>query len=301
LYLQERAFVIPTRPSFRIVGPAGQEITSLDAWLEYAAPKKREKHWRPRRSAMESARAWLDDRRGPVVPAEIAELLDSHRSTRAFRPELATPELVTRLDAFGGEHRNHDLVVVGDAKGGRTLVAIEAKADESFGDHTVAGYLDVCAKHDKDYPARVEAAQLAGKRLPRPSNARARIEQLCAALFGPAPANKPVAMVAKPLRYQLVTALAGALIEAQARNCAQAVLVVHEFLSDADPGRGLEGTSEAKVRRNEAAWRQFVAALGGDKRDDRGALNGPLQVPGGPRVPGSVTFLLGKAIRRLES
>jgi hypothetical protein len=125
---------------------------------------------------MESARAWLDHDTGPTVPAEITALLDSGQPTRAFLPELVIPELVTELDDFAREHRNHDLVVVGEAVEGRTLLAIEAKADESFGDYTVDGYLQVCAKRESEYPDKVNQARRAGRRIPRRSNARNRIE-----------------------------------------------------------------------------------------------------------------------------
>ena len=290
------------RPStFRIEGPAGQEITSLDDWLRYAPPKKGERHWRPGRSAMESARAWLDDGHGPTVPAEIAEVLNSHELTRAFRPELAVPELVTRLDDFRGEHRNHDLVVVGEAAGGRTLLAIEAKADESFGDHTVDAYLQLCAKREKEYPAKVDAARRAGKGRPRSSNAAARIEQLCAALFGPALESERVAQVAKPLRYQLVTAFAGALIEARARSCTQAVLLVHEFLSEPNAARAIPGTRSSLVERNAAAFADFARAVTADPSADvrKGHLLGPLAVPGNARVP-DLPLLLGKARRNVS-
>lgn len=74
------------QPTVRIEGPGAKEITSLDDWPKYAPPKKRENHWRPGRSAMASARAWMGDGHGPTVPPEIAELLASHPMTHGFRP-----------------------------------------------------------------------------------------------------------------------------------------------------------------------------------------------------------------------
>ncbi len=124
-----------------------------------------------------------------------------------------------------------------------TLLAIEAKADEAFGDRTVNTYLQACAKREEEYPARVAAARAAGRRPPRPSNARGRIERLCAALFGPAPHGRPVAEAARPLRYQLVTALVGALIETRARGCMQG------FLSFTSSFRGVTQLVGLKARR----------------------------------------------------
>ena len=246
---------------------------------------------------MESANAWLGV---DGLPAELAELLNSHQLTRGFQPELAVPELVTRLDDFAGEHRNHDLVVLGEAEGGRTLLAIEAKADESFGNHTVETYLELCTKRADDYQAKVEAARTTGGRMPRRSNARARVEQLSAAVFGPAPDDQPVAESALPVRYQLLTAVAGALIEARHRDCDQAVLVVHEFLSEPDPAKHLVGTDAKKVSRNRAAWQTLVDALVASPLQARGSLSGPVLVPGGGRVPADLPLLLGKALRQLN-
>src|SRR4051794_23324222 len=116
----------------RFLIQSGREIRTVDDWLRYAGPKEGKAQWVHGRSAMESARAWL--RTGePALPEEIRSVLESGAGgTADFQPIYAIPELVTRLDEFPGEHRNHDLVVVGEARGGRTLIGIEAKADEAF-------------------------------------------------------------------------------------------------------------------------------------------------------------------------
>jgi hypothetical protein len=100
-------------------------------------------------------------------------LLDGHELTRAFEPELAIPEHVTRLNDFGGEHRNHDLIVVGSAAGGQTLFAVEGKADESFGS-TVGSYLALCKRREEERPAKVKEAIARGRRPPGPSNVPCR-------------------------------------------------------------------------------------------------------------------------------
>lgn len=283
---------------FRIEGPDGVEIRTLEEWHECAPPKKPDIHWQPCRSAMESARAWIGDSGEPAMPTEIAALLDSHELTRNFTPTLAIPEWVTRLDDYAGEHRNHDLIVIGDAARGRTLFAVEAKADESFGDHTVVDYLNLCARREEERLQNAGERRLAGKRPLRASNAARRITELCGAMFGPPDNPEAVAEVAKPLRYQLVAALAGALIEAQARKCTQAVLVVHKFLSSPDPERPSCGTDERKVARNTTAWEAFSLAVSGDERGAEQRLAGPVIVPGSNRVP-HIPCLLGKTSRPL--
>jgi Domain of unknown function (DUF6946) len=246
---------------------------------------------------MESANAWLEV---DGLPAELAELLNSRGPTCGFQPHVAIPELVTRLDDLGGEHRNHDLIAVGEAEGGVTLLAIEAKADESYGNNTVESYLALCARRADEYSAKVEAARTTGGPMPRRSNARARIEQLCTAVFSPAPDGQEVAERALPVRYQLLTAVAGALIEARNRDCRQAVAVVHEFLSHPDPDKELEGTDDRKVARNRAAWNTLVEALVGEAEQDPPGLTTPVRVPGGGRVPPDVPLMLGKATRQLN-
>jgi hypothetical protein len=176
---------VSRKRQFRIEGPRGGEIRSLEDWFKHAPPKKREDHWWPGRSAMELARAWLDGDHGPSVPMEIAQLVDGHDSTRGFRPTLAIAELVTPLDEFRGENRNHDLAVEGEGPSGRTLLAVEAKADEAFSSHTVESYLKACAAREKQRPAKAKEALAAGRRPPGRSNVPARIEHLCAAVFGP--------------------------------------------------------------------------------------------------------------------
>jgi hypothetical protein len=62
-----------------------------------------ERHWRPGKSALESAIAWeaaRDSARG--LPAKIARTLDSHAHTAGSEVLVAVPEL--RVDLPGGGH-----------------------------------------------------------------------------------------------------------------------------------------------------------------------------------------------------
>ena len=193
-----------------------------------------------------------------VAPLALTLVLGAAATAASAHTSSASATIATATSA--DFRANHDLIVIGNVAGGATLLAVEAKADESFGDHTVDGYLKLCAQREEARLKKAEERRLAGSRPGRPSNAARRIAELCAALFGPPEDGEAVAEVAKPLRYQLVAALAGALIEAQARKCTQAVLVVHEFLSSPDPERPLCGTNERKVARNASAWRAFSLA-----------------------------------------
>jgi hypothetical protein len=254
---------------------SGREIRSLDDWLTHAGPKKGADQWEHGRSAMESARAWLRTGR-PAVPEELSALLEGREETAGFRPLYAIPELVTRLDEFRGEHRNHDLVVVGVARGGRTLLGIEAKADEAFGP-PVGAYL-------RSTTTKV------GSNLPE------RIRRLVRALFGSEALDRDgIAGSFGSLGYQLLTALAGTLIEARRRFAEQAVLLVHEFRSTSVPELRYFGTPQRALDRNAATWEQFVAALAASPTSEPNARIGPLRVAGSELISSKLPFFLGKA------
>jgi Mg2+/Co2+ transporter CorC len=75
------------------------------------------------------------------------------------------PEYETNLDSFKGNGRNHDMIVVGETAGKRTLISIEAKVDETFGE-IVSEY--------------VTKSRMVTPRTKVPD----RVEQLSSAVFG---------------------------------------------------------------------------------------------------------------------
>ena len=259
----------------RIQNSSGEPVLSVDDWLRLAPPKGGQRQWKDGRSAKELAKAWF--RRGsPAVPEELTELFATCPATQRLRGDLAIPEAVTRLDDFPGEHRNHDLVL--HARQGESptlhsygdgarpiLIGVEAKADEPFGSEPVGQYLK----------------RTRGTR----SNAPKRITELCQALFGRGP--EAVA----DLRYQLLTAVSGTLIEARARHADLAIFLVHEFVTPA--------TVDERHAANAADLDRFVAALGGG-RIMPGELAGPFSVPGGRSVPSGIPILIGKACAYLR-
>jgi hypothetical protein len=214
-----------------------------------------DRQWVDGRSAKELARAWVGSGT-PVVPAALTALLDSCELTRGFVCDEAFPEHVTRLDDFRGEHRNHDLLVIGSTGGGPTVIGVEGKNDEVFGD--IVG----------EYHAVKSASDVR-------SNVPARIEQLVSALVADG------MLTAAPLRYQLLTASMGTLIEASARGANQAVVVVHTFRSnDSKPD---------KLAQNAADYAAFVRAFDSSAVVVDGVVAGPYSVPGS-----DVQLLTGK-------
>ncbi|HEY0605470.1 MAG TPA: hypothetical protein VGD58_21290 [Herpetosiphonaceae bacterium] len=237
-----------------------QIIRSLEDWRRWGGPQH-DHQWQDAYSAKECAKAWF--RLGSAsVPIELADLFRSHPLTSGLVVRAVLPEVETKLDTFRGKGRVHDLVLLADAPAGVVLVAIEAKAQESFGPTIDRAY---------------------AQSLQRPgSNAARRIEQLTQAVFG-----RPLDDTLRSLRYQLVHAVAGTLIQAKQERAQLAVFVVHEF-----------GSDTKSISNNHADFQRFLRQLSGGKapailRPDP-FLDGPYWVPGGGHVPGNVPLLIGK-------
>ena len=246
-----------------VIKKNGRHISTLDEW-----PKpKRGYQWKEGRSAKESALAWLTFR--PSVPSEIAETLSSHPDFGPLRDWCAEPEARVSFDRFRGEPSNLDVLLVGQDQNGLVVIAVEAKADEPF-DQTVREKLSsACARL---------------KRNPR-SKGVARIEQLLDALFGATTAQTDIL----DLRYQLMTATAAAMAEAERRSTQRAVIMIHEFATSA--------TSDTKRASNARDLNQFVVRISG--RHDPlmpGMMQGPFKVPGTPIVEAEISLYFGKAV-----
>lgn len=247
-------------------------IRTLADWKSLAPPKS-EGQWKPDRSAMEVARAWLGV--PGVMPREVLAVLESHSD---FGPPVtwaAEPEAKLRFDSFAGEPRNTDLAVEVEDRHGRYLLAVEAKADEPFA-NTIAGTLAAALKRKLKNPR---------------SNGVTRIEQLTAAILGEREPAEPD--IAK-LRYQLLTASAGALCEAQRRECNRAILLIQKFVTS----RSLD----EKHRRNDQDLQQFLRRLAHEDLVVKGSdfLYGPFVVPGQPLLKVNVQFYVGQVTHDLR-
>ena len=250
---------------FSIKNKNGKYIRSVKSWFRFAPPKRKEFHWKDGRSAKELAKAWLKTGK-PSMPKDIAKLFESHPLTTNFFPELGIPEFVTRLDNFKGEHRNHDLILIGYSGNNKIFVSVEAKADETFGD-------EISKKGSTNPKTKIYE----------------RIDLLCRAIFG-----RPLDHHIGKLRYQLLTGVAGTLIEAKKRKADYAVFVVHEFLSS--------GVDLVKVSQNNEDFDSFFRHLSG-KKDIRfysGKLHEIGYVNGGKFVPNKIPLLIGKVSTKLK-
>jgi len=204
----------------------GRPIQTLEDWYALAPPKQPVLHWKDGRSAKECAKAWL---RGgvPAVPEELLALLNTYPLTEGFIGHRAVPEAIIRLDHLRGEHRNADMLLVGESQGRGVVVTVEAKVDEEFGS-VIGDYYD---SH------------------PRPgSRVQDRIDGLAAAMFG-----RTLDGELRATRYQLLHGAAATLVVAGMEGAGVAVFFVHAFKTDlCDP---------VKAERNRADWDRFVRLL----------------------------------------
>lgn len=247
-------------------------IVTLQDWEHLAGPKS-SNQWVDGRSAKEAARAWLEGN-GVQLPAEVTQVLTKHPAFGTVASWLAEPEARLRFDGFAGEPRNSDLVVRAEDEKGPFLIAVEAKADEPFGE-TVAETL---------------AAALERHLVNSRSNGIARIQQLARCLCGPRqPGDPPI----EDLRYQLLTACAGAICEAKRCRYERVLVLVHEFVT--------AKTDDEKHRRNAADLDQFLRRISHRPISMNGpGIQGPFTIPGLPLIDGPGQLFVGKVQRNLR-
>jgi hypothetical protein len=265
-----------------VPGTSPPIIESLDDWFTFAPPKGGAKHWVPLRSAYELADAWCGTGKA-TPPSEFLRMLASHPSLEGLKLVEGYAEHKTALRGERGGPRNHDLLLVGKCVSGPVVIGVEGKADETF-DREIA-----------ERWATASAEIAAGKNTGWP----ARLSRLTRALLGcdafvaPSELNPQIAKIP----YQLLSAVAGTLIEAQEHGATVAALVAHVFTSSA--------TSTDKVLVNAKAFADFVrrVSAGGVTDVKDGVLYGPFRVPGGAetRIPSQIDLLLGKVTTSLDA
>lgn len=234
----------------------GLIINEVDDW---SPPANGNRQWQDGRSAKELAKAWF--RTGKVqIPAELMQLLNQNQQFENFIIDFGIPELETKLDEHKGKGRNHDLILIGQSEGFRTLISIEAKVDESFGE-IISDYLSKSI--EKNPKTKVPE----------------RVRQLSSAIIGD---KDP-----RTLRYQLIHAVAGTLIEAKNQGAAQAIFIIHEFV----PTKG----KSVKSKQNGRDLQSFISELTEGKESiEEGKIIGPLQISGGGKVPAEIPLYIGK-------
>ena len=212
-----------------------REITDIASWFKKAPPAKGEEQWKPGRSAYELA-AYMT-KSLDTAPAEIEQALRDAgiNTTQCFDWD---GEVVTDFAGQGlgrGYGRHHDAALWNDD----VFVGIEAKADEPL---------------DKKLSELVPGAS---------ENRMKRLNGLCRMIYGGDYDGGKYGEI----RYQLLTALGGVLLEAN--GCSKgregkrktAFLLIITFLKKDSSGRPF--TSSDKVKINEEDIRRFQNSLPG--------------------------------------
>jgi hypothetical protein len=235
-----------------------QDGTQITAWEMWTRPKMPH-HWAPDRSAMELAKAWFRDT-GPSPPEELIQLLHSSNRLAGLRFVRGIPELVTSLPERG-EGRNHDLWLLGQTNLEKVTICIEAKADEPFGNETVAEY-------------RMSAMKR------RESGESTRALERIAKLLALVPACDSRW---DNIRYQLLTAICGTAIQAKHDGSTLAIFVVHEFHTCK--------TNVDNIRKNAKDFEAFMSVINASSSPViAGVLYGPI-------IVGGVDCLIGKIVK----
>ena len=245
----------------KLENPNHEAICSIGDWLPLAHPPDSEVEWKDFHSAKELARAYFRTD-SPSVPEEISALLNSRPETQGFQIHAAVAGKSIIADTRWARKRYSDLLLYGQRGQETIVIAVEAVADQPFGD-TINDVLIHGATPDN----------------PRP----ALIYDLSCAVFG-----RPIDANLCRLRYQLLHGLAATIIEAGNQRAAFAVFVVHEFVSLAlDFDRVVRNDEDlAKFVRSVPRWHQEPLSCG--------MLLPPTTARGEMGVPSDIPFSLGR-------
>lgn len=236
------------------------KIDCLYQWFDKCQPQGKLKHWKDGRSAKETAKHWLH-----TIPEQFKKILN--QSNLIFK--LCSPEYVSKIDNYKGNARNHDLLIIAEgAKKETVVISIESKADESF---------------DVTISERIKAATTEFVKNPN-SKALDRIKDLRNAIFGSLNDDQ------LPLRYQLLTAVAGTLAEAKNQKATKAFFLVQTFVSDE--------IDQKKHLQNQVDLDAFISLLSHRKcaQIENGKLIDTIRVPGNNFIPNNIDLWIGKYV-----
>jgi hypothetical protein len=240
--------------------------TPIKKWEEWTRPK-RSYHWKPGRSAMELARAWFKHDR-INIPKEVIGILSSHDRLKGFNFSKGIPEFVTPLPERG-EGRNHDLYINGTTSNESFTLCIEAKADEPFGNQSVAEYY-LSAIRKRQHGVKTKAPD--------------RINTLLSFVGENNFDTKKSAW--SGVRYQLLTAICGTAIQATKDSSTLGILVIHEFQTD--------NTTKDNLKRNAHDFEFFMRVFlnAPEFTIKPGNLVGPIKVDGIDCLIGKISSIV---------
>lgn len=204
-----------------IYGPGNQPLRTFKDWESCFTSRGRDGQWKEGYSAHALAEAWFGKSGSPSIPRELQALFDSDARTRELKVASAHVEARVPFDGLRGEPRNTDLLLRCESPMS-AVISIEAKAGESFG-RTVRGAREAARIAKEGNPLSRSKNEKARFGNPN-SRAMQRLDELLASVLGIRPGDSS----ADDLRYQLLTATAGAV--AAAKGAAFAGLVIHSLI-----------------------------------------------------------------------
>ncbi len=236
-------------------------ITTLKEWELAFYTSYKAHQWKQKdRSAYQTAIHWL-----LTIPVEFNELIKNLN----IKINVISPEHITPLDDFKGNSRNHDLCLLGkNTKNEPIIICIESKVDEPFGKEIGLYYQEIQDKKAKNLP----------------SNADSRIDSLCEVFFK-SPNSKRVRFI----KYQLLTAIAGTIAEAEINKVKTAYFFVQTFLSN--------NMDSKKHRQNQRDLDYLIKILSNNKVGilHSGEIVGPFNaLNGSNNIPKEIDLYIGK-------
>jgi len=242
-------------------------LPSHDEWfsrIRGSNPEKSGKNFKWGTSAPTLADVWA----GPLA---VATALNGQPTLEGFVATSASVEAQTSFDEFSGP-RNHDLLLIGEAEGGVTVVSVEAKVNEELSG-TVRGYRASASKNDAS------------------SNAGKRLDGLLAAIATKSDVEE---QDVAELRYQLYAGVAGAVAAGVDAGAAQVVFLVHELAPD-----GAVAAAHAQNADDLQAFMKHVFEV--DPPQDAPWCVGPLDFVGSKRLDPSIRLFIGCVVTNLRS
>jgi len=199
-------------------------ITSIETWYNVAPPEGGANQWVDGRSAKEFAKYMLSE--SGKMPSAIADFIQSigWKTLEC----ICIPESVTEFPkSFGsGSGRHHDALLISND----WIIGVEAKVSESF-DHRIQEWLEAGLKNSDNG-----------------TNRKNRICQSLKLITGrDYSANDLASDQILNLRYQLISATVGTIIEAKKRKLHNACLLVLEFGGKVRKERNYDGKIESNA------------------------------------------------------
>lgn len=197
-------------------------LINIYDWKEQCPPKS-EIHWKDKRSAKEMAKFWVETENQQKIVSFLSQ------SSQVVNLEYGIPEMAMKFDNYKSP-RKTDLAIFGEINSKKTLISIEGKADESYGENLF--------KDEFIQSIMTKAITPNSKKLNR-----------CIELFQRFNSVSEVLNI----RYQLLYWLAGTIEEAVSNNIDTIFLISQEFHSDE--------TADININRNKLDFDFFISLI----------------------------------------